>query len=650
MFNDLLFSSFEVLTKPPQAQDPMYQAQCRIFLHNKLPSILAFIAAAEPMPTEQYMQELWNELSTIGNAESLAAVKRFLHVCILHHLISADAVQSLTGEDASSNSAKALFPKQALVNQVKSNAAIGLRLVDELGKNDGNAGPVAQAIVEVMHGYCVAKETQHQHLRDMATALVRQPTTINSLCMFVQPTYCLAPLCRLLDEWRWDDLHGEGQPIYEEFGSVLLLILTVKFRLGLQNDELGLSSSSGFVAQYLSFGQSEKQLSQMTAEEQKHLEEWINNLYFAEGLSDEVTAHCSAMEFYMMVPTILRQSMMALAKGKLSEESLKGGLDYFLESFLLPSLVSSFAWLAKAAEKDLKSAMIIAQVLTKTPSNPETNRLHQTILDMATGTLREAISHSPDQSQYSDTLNLLASRTHFCLRHEVKDEEMNTWTSQEGGISAQLQRAVADVVAVPSAGLFQPNLLATAVRLRGPGVIIHDFVTLLVQFSANNEFAHLLDVVATITAASDSSIGISLRNSLQLTHARLGDLLKKEGELFATALVHLHRRVELYATVLTPQPTTDDHDLIPVDSVDLGEINLDQLPPPTTAEAQKPAQQDQALQAEQQLSGEDMDQMLNEAANMGSIDDYTQGEDTNMFGMDEYDLTNLEDLDLNMFQ
>jgi len=619
------------------------------------------------MPTEQYVQELWNELSTIGNAESIATARHFLHVCVLHHLISADAVLSLTGEDANSTTAKGLFPKQALVDQVRGNATRGPRLVEELAKNDGNAGPIAQAIVEVMHRYCASKDTQHQHLRDMASALVRQPATINALCMFVHPSYFLTPLCRLLDGWRWDDLHGEGQPIYEEFGSVLLLIMTVKFRLGLRNDELGLSSSSGFVAQYLSFGHSEKQLSQMTVVEQKHMGEWISNLYFAEGLSDEVTTHCSAMEFYLMVPTILRQSMLALSKGKLTEDSLKGGLDYFLESFLLPSLLSSFAWLAQTAEKDFKSVLVVMQALTKPPSNPDTSKLHRTILDIASGMFRKESSLVPDQFPYSDLTDLLGNSTNFCLRQGAREEEINRWISQEGGISAQLQRAVADLIAVPSAGLFQPNLLLTTTEFRGPTTIIHDFVKLLVQFSANQQFAHLLDVIATLIVSSDST-SITLRNSLQLTHARLGDLLKTEGDLFATALVHLHRRVELYATVLTPQPTTDDQDLLPVDGgvgvVDLGEINLDQLPPPlpssiipesSSSQKQTTTQQDQAAlqqQQEQQLSGEDMDQMLNEAANMGSIDDYTttQGEDTNMFGMDEYDLTNLEDLDLNMFQ
>lgn len=631
-------------------EDPAYQAQCRIYLHNKLPSLLAFIAAIEPIPTEQYLRELWNELQTTENTDNISTAKHFLHICALHHLISVESVTTLTGEDASSTTAKGLFPKQALVDQVRGNATRGPRLVDELIKNDGNAGPIAQAIVEVMHRYCAAKETQHQHLKDMANALIRQPSTIDSLCMFISPGYFLAPFCRLLDEWRWGDIHGESQPVYEEFGSVFLLIMTVKFRLNLRDDELGLASSDGFVARYLSSGQTEKELAQMTPEEQKHMGDWINNLYFAEGLSDEVTSSCSAKEFYMMIPTLLRQSMMAHNKGKIAEESLRGGLDYLLEPFLLPSLLSSFEWLATVAEQDVKGAMFILQVLTKPPSSPEPNKLHRTILDIASDMFQKALSKQPDQEQYSELFKLFGNDAALSVKQEVKDEDAVKQLLQHGKTMSQIQQAVAGLATNSDHKLFNLQFFHTAAEADGPDGVTQALVTLLVQYSNSNEFAHLLDIIATIVALAESSMGLPLRKCLQLSHARLGELIESEGEVFATATVHLHRYVELYAMIPSSQTATDDQDLIPMDGVDLGEINLDQLPQSTSVESQKPAVQDVITQQEQQLSGEDMEQMLNEAANMGNIDDYTQGDDTNMFGIDDYDLTNLEDLDLNMFQ
>ena len=641
-FNDLLFSSFDALTKSPHSSESMYRAQCRIYLHNKLPSILALILTFEPLPTEQYLQELWNDLNAIGNAEAVSIAKHFLHICVLHRMISADAVQSLTGEDSNTTSVKGIFSKQALLDQVNRIASRGLRLVDELAKSDGNAGPFSQAIVDIMHRYCQAKETQH--LKDMANALVRQPATINALGMFVKPSHFLSPLCRLIDEWNWD-IHGESQPTYEEFGSVLLLIMTVKFRLGLPNRDLGLSLTNGFTAQYLSSGQSERRLEQLTEGERHNLGEWVHNLYESEGISDDVTTNCSAKEFHLMVPTLLRQSMMALSRGNLRQEKLEGGLEYLLEPFLLPSLLSSFAWLARAVVKDTKNTVIIIRHLVKPPENADTSKLHRTILDIAHGMFRKALSHVLDQPQYAEVLSLFGDPAPFTVNPGLKASDLSMWTSEPGGITSLMQRAVSDMLAVPSAGLFQPNVVTTASQILGPSSVIHEMVALLVQFAANQNFAQLLDIIATIVASTES-VGISLRNSLQLLHARLGKFLKKGDNVFAEALVHLQRRVEFYATALTPSPSNDDATLIPMEAADLAEINLDQIPLEMDAPKQQPVQ----MQDPDPMAGEDMEQMLNEAANMGNIDDYTTNDD-NMFNMDmdNYELANLDDLDMSMF-
>ena len=117
-------------------------------------------------------------------------------------------------------------------------------------------------------------------------------------------------------------LVGESQPVYEEFGSILLLVLASKRRLALTISELGMQE--GFVARYLDQEGTEIALSE---ESSKHLGDWIYAMYVAEGLSDEVTTTCSPQEFYLLVPSLLRQSILAFQKGKLNLDALKGGLD-----------------------------------------------------------------------------------------------------------------------------------------------------------------------------------------------------------------------------------------------------------------------------------------------------------------------------------
>lgn len=643
MFNELLFASFDVMSKPLQAQEPLYQAQCRIYVHNKLPAILALIASFELLPTEQYLQELWNDLTTVGSTDNLTVAKHFLHVCTLHHLIAADTVQNLTGEDASATSAKGLFPKHALVEQVKANPARGPRLIEELTKNDGNAGAMGQAVVDVIRNYCNAKETQY--LKEMANALVRQPSTINTIALFVPPSDFLVPICRLLDEWSWEDIHGESQAMYEEFGSVLLLLLTVKFRLNLPNGDLGIGSRTGFVAQYLTSGQTEAAPSSSADEQQRHLRDWIQNLYFEEGLSDEVTSSCSAKDFYLMIPTLLQQSMAAFSVGKLSQHKLEQGLDYLREPFLLASLLSSFAWLAKAVQKDAKSAKVILHRLVETPDNQDTKRLHRTILDIAAGIFRKTLSNHFEDAQYSDIRGAFGEYTLFSVNPSFKAEDLKTWTNEDGGIQAYLHRAISDLATIPNINTFQPNLLVAAIDIRGPTAIAYGMVAILAQSLTNHNFAQLLDIIATVIAASEDQRA-GLRHALQLLHTKLGKLLKTDDNLMAEALVHLHRRVEIYCDALTPQQGTDDQDLMQISGVDMAEINLDQIPMDTDVTKQ----QTMALSQQDQLLGEDMDQMLNEAANMGTIDDYNDGtNDENMFNLDSYELTDLGDLDLEGF-
>lgn len=54
--------------------------------------------------------------------------------------------------------------------------------------------------------YCAGKETHH--LKDLANAMLRKPESIDALAMFIRPTYWLSPIGTLLDQWRWDDIHG----------------------------------------------------------------------------------------------------------------------------------------------------------------------------------------------------------------------------------------------------------------------------------------------------------------------------------------------------------------------------------------------------------------------------------------------------------
>lgn len=640
MFNDLLYASFDVLTKPPYSEDSVYQTQCCIFLFNKLPVILAEIASSlQVVSAESYLLELWTELCTSQRRNTVAIAKQFMHICSLHHLISAEQAQNVLGDTTDVIATKGLVRKQALVSQVTANASRGTRLVDELSKNDGNVAAFVHAIVDTVAEWCQKRETHH--LKELSNKILRQPFVINSIAMFVTPSDFLGPLCCLLDEWSWEDIHGESQPMYEEFGSILLLVMVFKFKLGLTDEHLGLHSRTGFLARYLTLGHSEKQLKRMSSEEESRLGDWIHNLYESEGISDEVTSRCSAKDFHLMVPTLLHQSLAAFRAGKLPQERLEGGLDYLLEPFLLPSLLLTFTWLAHAVIRDHDSAIIAIRRLSRTPENPETRKLHSTIMSISRSIFSAALQTRSLLPHYSDVLTLF---DHYPLLDAAFAESQNIPSDSLSSIDGPIvkaQKAIVDLV-MSTSFEFQPVLVTNAILASGPSSVVMCLITLLVQNASASRFQSLIDIIATIVACSNAD-GISLADSLRLLHARLEILLDRGVPLSLQAMLYLYRRVNLYIDALTSHPPAGKHDSNNED-LELMDVNLDQtiqdMESSKTAPIVAPAPiSDQSLN---EATGMTVDL---EAANDLNIGDLNGMTDWN----DEFQMDEIETLDFDEY-
>lgn len=100
-----------------------------------------------------------------------------------------------------------------------------------------------------------------------------------------------------------------------------------KARLGLSESDLGIRKKDGFLSEFFNNADADIDLENLSEERRTHLGNWINALYLAEGLSDELFTNCSPHDFYILIPTLLRQSITAYQQDKLTQESLKAGLD-----------------------------------------------------------------------------------------------------------------------------------------------------------------------------------------------------------------------------------------------------------------------------------------------------------------------------------
>lgn len=148
------------------------------------------------------------------------------------------------------------------------------------------------------------------------------------MLLFEKPATILHPLCELLDNWRYEEDQGEYQPVYEEFGSVLLLVLTFAYRYNLNAWDLGIRNPNSFVARLLISGHLSRTMEELTEQEKAQVGRWLTSLFDnSGGLGDELMSSCLPQEFYPLVPTIFHQVVLAFSTGILSEESLKSGVE-----------------------------------------------------------------------------------------------------------------------------------------------------------------------------------------------------------------------------------------------------------------------------------------------------------------------------------
>ena len=136
-------------------------------------------------------------------------------------------------------------------------------------------------------------------------------------------------VCTTLGTKQFDaDYSGEYQPVYDEFGAILVLVMAFVHRYDLTYHDLSISYDS-FVAQLLERGHHNVPPDELTDEQGRHLGSWLRGLYDSdkEGLSNEVFASCRPQEFYLIVPTLFSQTVMACSAEVLSLDSVKGGLE-----------------------------------------------------------------------------------------------------------------------------------------------------------------------------------------------------------------------------------------------------------------------------------------------------------------------------------
>ncbi|KAL4906427.1 mediator of RNA polymerase II transcription subunit 5 [Aspergillus multicolor] len=602
---EIITASFDVLS------NAMYRNESartmllfRSFLVNKLPPFFAALMAV-PMVTFPMEECISHALSRIdpntfpsfsqmfsmqGNSALSDVRQEFLFSCASHKLIPESSIERLLGENPMQTlPVGGSYVKDDLKAQISANHERAEQLIRDIESTEGNAGAIVGAITEVMHDLCMQKETMT--LKNICNSLSRRPQSLDVMLLFRSPKQILQPLCALLDSWHWDEDQGESQPVYDEFGSVLLLVLTFKYRYDLRPYDLGIANNNSFIIRLIERGSSSQKLEELTEKQNKNLGEWIAALFIDEGISEETMSACSPQEFYMLVSTLFSQSLGACEAGKLEFDTLKGGFEYLLEPFLLPSLVVALTWLGNHIWESEADPTIplkaLHSLVSPTSISGEGREIHLTVLNITARSLEEQLkdvrARHPTRTDIKPILDALDPCLSFQRTGSCHKSELESWSSHNpGGFIGSIRATFQSLIlwsTSPDATMAPPSYthrqMITAIRTVGsPRILSALLDELKFQTESNTGTADIaLDIAASLVSAPlpesyaldqfqthhDHSTPkpadnppryplLTPRDALNLIHESVPKISEKDP-LRAELVVRLYRRVN---TLLAP--------------------------------------------------------------------------------------------------
>ncbi|KAK3994671.1 putative mediator of RNA polymerase II transcription subunit 5 [Cladorrhinum sp. PSN332] len=456
----LILASFDVLANAVFRNEGARDGHLlKSFVVNKVPLILVALASSSsasmyPFNPELCITEALGQVDTnvfptlsgmfdmSNNSSSFQDSVRqdFCFACQLHGLISQTAIENLLGEITyQSLPDEGRYVKEVLIRSCLIDSERTQKLIGELDLMNGNVGAAAQAVVEVISSLCRNKETMT--LKQLCSQLACKPSSLDILLLFNPAHKLLHPLCELLDDWGgYDEDQGEYQPVYEEFGSILLLMLALVYRYSLSPADLGIRSPDSFVGKFLSTGSISRPWTELSGQEQSHLHGWITGLFGdSTGLGDDLMASCPPQDFYLLMPTLFNNIVIALSTRALSDETLRSGLEYLLDVFLLPSLVPAMLYLSNQLWQESQQGQaaiikILQFILRSQSSSGEAMAMFGSVLNIVAKPLEHALRSYQRQypkSQEVEPLlrafkdNLAVSRRTGGANHN----ELESWTS-----------------------------------------------------------------------------------------------------------------------------------------------------------------------------------------------------------------------------
>uniref|UniRef100_A0A0D2XC79 Mediator of RNA polymerase II transcription subunit 5 n=1 Tax=Fusarium oxysporum (strain Fo5176) TaxID=660025 RepID=A0A0D2XC79_FUSOF len=380
--------------------------------------------------------------------------------------------------------------KDKLVQDCLSDTEKIQGLVRELDKMDGNVGAVCQALVE----------------------------SLDVILLFEKLPNILEPLCQLLDNWRYEDDQEEYQPVYEEFGAVLLLVLAFTYRYNLNAVDIGIASPDSWVAKII-------------------------------------------------------------GRGHIGRQYL---VDTFLLPSLVPAIrfLADYLWIDQKEQKSI--IKILQLILLPSSISGEASTMLSSVKNLIAKPLEHALRtyqrRDPKNQDIEPLLRTLKDSIPLSRRTGGTDlNELESWTvTPPTGLSSAIKLTIQGLVhwsihpamnSMPTS--YTHRQILAALKIMGPKRVLHVILEEIRQHTEAGSASIVYDVAISLICAPDAAKDApavvdangnmlppvqrqrSLRDLLKVEAEGCRKLQKKDPAL-AEIVVRLHRRVE--AQMIIPQP------------------------------------------------------------------------------------------------
>lgn len=399
-----------------------------------------------------------------------------------------------------------------------------VRLISTYEELDGiRQEKVAKKILQVVHEWINSQMSRC--LRRLCQALALKTNSLDMLLLHIQPIQLLVPLVRYLDNWKEDEDEINFQDTYTDFGSIFLLVMLIYRRYELGLVDLGFSPDNDHNSNKFSFIYNAAKnlqraaswqiisIEDLSTDERDLLGGWITGLFDADGISDELMKSCTAKDLIKLAPLVFHQAINACTRNVIDFDALRGGLEYFVQPFMLSALVGAFRflytslWSAQPQDSAVTIKVIHGLVLPPGISGEAMN-LHQIVMSIAADDLMDALSEfqtndTTTMSQITSGLTPYLSGK-LTIVNQSATSLISAIKEHANNLVNWLQTLGQDPTQVTGPPGFNQSLIGLSVDILGSREIMNVFLDELDLAEAQGTFDYMLDVLSSAIVVMDT--------------------------------------------------------------------------------------------------------------------------------------------------